>query len=157
MDLAGTRLLQWRRHWTPRILHMEACHREIRNPRKNPSSFAGTPYLSSLEIQEVCICLNWGRAEPRLKHRYIVPAAGKPSGFGLPLYSFGLPLWLRSTSTWHKYPLAAVLPWPLTMGHKRQDKAAAPWGARLYLCAPLQRSMCQVQSEIQSRCTPCAT
>lgn len=74
---------------------MEACHREIRNPRKNPSSFAG---FSSPEIQVLCVCLNWGRAEPRLKHRYIVPTAEKPPGFGLPLYSFGLPLWLGSTS-----------------------------------------------------------
>lgn len=70
---------------------------KTRNPKKNPSSFAGTPYCSSPPTQKLCICFNWGSAQARLRLRYIGPAEEMLSGFEL-LNFFGLLLWLRSTS-----------------------------------------------------------
>lgn len=128
----------WRHEYTS-ILYMEACCKEIRNLKKNPSSFAGTPSFYSQE-EELCICFCW--AESRLKLAYIVPAAERPSGFGLPLYSSSLPLWLRSTFHGTDNALWQLCFLPPKWGHKT-GQCRSPRDVRPFLCVVSAETMCQ--------------
>lgn len=79
-------------------LHMEACCRKIRNPRKNPSSLLVHPIFHLLKYNSSVFASTEEELNQGWSIGLFVPAAEKPSGFGLPLYSCGLSLWLRSTS-----------------------------------------------------------
>lgn len=94
----GARQLQWRRHWYTRHSHMEACCRKIRNLRKNSFFLLAHLIFHLLKYNSSVFASTEEELNQGWSTGNIVPAAEKPSGFGLPLYSSGLSLWLRSTS-----------------------------------------------------------
>lgn len=102
MDLAGSKISVGKDIATPSILYLEPWGMLQRN-KKSQEKFLilhwySLPLVSPLLLPLVEHSTGfWGQDEPRLKLRYVAPAAERLSGCRLLLYSSSLPLWLRPT------------------------------------------------------------